>query len=211
MPSSGWITLAVAAVAAAAAPLVMAAANATSSTKLPVGRARGSAAVAVALAATAALLTSQRGPSLAATYAPLLLIGAAAAVVDARELRLPDPLTALLLCLALLGVGVHSVVHGDGPAATRAVAGMLIALGALAIGKLLRPAAIGWGDIKLAPSLGAYLGWSSWQALYVGMLLWWLLILLVAVARAARSRTGDDPIPYGPAMIFGTVLGIALT
>jgi len=211
MPSSGWITLAVAAAAVSAAPLVMAAANVTSSSVPPARRARGPAAVALVLAATAALLTSQRGPSLAAACAPLLLIGTAAAVVDARELRLPDPLTALLLCLALLGVGVHSVMHGDDRAAARAVAGLLIALGALAIGKLLRPAAIGWGDIKLAPSLGAYLGWSSWQALYVGMLLWWLLILLVAVARAMSNRRRDDPVPYGPAMILGTVLGIALT
>lgn len=211
MPEGGWIIPGAAVVAAAMTPLVIAAAGATSTQASAVRRNSRPVVIAAALAAMAALLTSQRGAAFTAMCAPLLFIGAAAALVDAREQRLPDCLTALLLSSALLGIGIHSVARGDDPAALRAVAGLTITFASLGIGKILRPDAIGWGDIKLAPSLGAYLGLVSWQALYAGMLFWWLLILLTAVTRAADRRKRADPIPYGPAMILGTVLGLALT
>lgn len=210
MPLDGWIILAAVAAAVTATPLVIAAADATSTQASAAQRSSGPLVVCLGLAGMTTLLIWQRGPALTAMCAPLLLIGAAAAVVDAREHRLPDLLTALLLSSTLLGIGLHSVLGGDGPAAVRAVGGLTIALGSLGFGKILRPDAMGWGDLKLAPSLGAYLGWISWQALYAGMLYWWLLILLTAATRAADRRRRGDPIPYGPAMILGTVLGLAL-
>ena len=67
------------------------------------------------------------------------------------------------------------------------------------------------GDVKLAAVLGLYLGWLGWGVLAVGAFAAFLLggifaIALLLIGRA-RRRTA---IPFGPWMIAGTWLGIAL-
>ena len=93
-------------------------------------------------------------PALAAAL-PALVPAAAAAAVDAHERRLPDPLTAALaLVVAVQVAGLFVLGGGSGSCGAWV---FVAAATACVLAKALLPEAIGWGDVKLAPSLAALL------------------------------------------------------
>jgi leader peptidase (prepilin peptidase)/N-methyltransferase len=114
---------------------------------------------------------------------PLLLglgwLAVAAGTVDVLHGRLPDALTlpalpaALLLAVPLGGAAVLKAVLGAG----------VLAGGYLAV-RVLAPAALGAGDVKLAAGLGAALGALSLSAVLLGALLASLLTVGVALGWA---------------------------
>jgi leader peptidase (prepilin peptidase)/N-methyltransferase len=67
---------------------------------------------------------------------------------------------------------------------------------------LLRRAALGLGDVKLAAPLGAVLGTASWSALAIAAVLAAVITGLVALLRLCLSR-GPPPavVPHGPSML----------
>ena len=82
----------------------------------------------------------------------------------------------------------------------------------LLAGKLGSSAAVGWGDVKFAPALGAHLGWAGWPVFFSGLLAWWVLVLVTvgaAVAvRAVDPRRAQEVVPFGPAMLLGTLFAL---
>ncbi len=136
---------------------------------------------------------------------PVLVLGLAAAVVDVRERRLPDVLTGPLAAATAVaavaqGALVPAVIAGG---TTAAVATGL---------KLLAPEALGWGDVKLLPSLAATLAAAGPGVVYRGVAFWLLLVLLTAAGCwAAAGRGGrEDVVPFGPALVAAT-LGALVT
>jgi len=153
-------------------------------------------------AATAALGGISATPLLdghvAATALPLIALGPAAAVVDIHEGRLPDVLTGPMIVatvsLATLSgpVGWHSIV-----VATIATLGLLVV-------KAIAPDVIGWGDLKLAPTIVIVLGQHA--ATLPGVV---CIIGLIALTAAAMAvRTGASSVPYGPALLLGTLVTV---
>jgi leader peptidase (prepilin peptidase)/N-methyltransferase len=76
---------------------------------------------------------------------------------------------------------------------------------------VIRPGGIGLGDAKLAASVGAALGWISWQALFTGTFAAFALAAvyggtLLALHRATRT----SHLPLGPFILIGTLAAIAL-
>ncbi|MFC4945816.1 prepilin peptidase [Pseudonocardia sp. GCM10023141] len=145
---------------------------------------------------------------------PLVLIGGAATVVDVHERRLPDALTIPLVWLTAVVVTVAAILGHDGAAALRS---LLTAAGITSVAlvvKLVQTAAVGWGDIKLLPTVGAVLGW--WDATALGVILWALLIGAAALLRNRRpadgynGSAGGPVVPYGPALLAGTLVAVAL-
>ncbi|TXS20830.1 prepilin peptidase [Streptomyces sp. ms191] len=70
---------------------------------------------------------------------------------------------------------------------------------------------MGFGDVKLALSLGAVLGWYGWGVLFAGTFAGFLSgavygLWLVVVRRGSRQSA----IPFGPFMIGGALLGLLL-
>lgn len=109
-----------------------------------------------------------------------------------------------LLALASFGMGNWGTLVG-------AVAGGAALFLFYFFVTLISPRGMGMGDVKLAAVLGLYLGWLGWGVLAVGAFAAFLLggifaIALLLIGRA-RRRTA---IPFGPWMIAGTWLGIAL-
>ena len=106
-------------------------------------------------------------------------------------------------------LGLASLLEHDLPSMLRAVLGGL-ALWAFYFGlAVLKPGAMGMGDVKLAGVLGGYLAWLSWGALVVGGFAGFLIggisgLVLIAAGRAGRKST----IPYGPYMLAGTLVGV---
>jgi len=117
---------------------------------------------------------------LGAAWLPLLLglgwLAVAAGAVDVLHRRLPDALTLPALPAALL-----LAVPLGGAAVPRAALGAAVLAGGYLAVRLVAPAALGAGDVKLAAPLGAALGAVSWPALLVGA----LLAAVLAVGLAA--------------------------
>jgi len=137
---------------------------------------------------------------------PLLVLGfalLAAAVVDLRIRRLPDPLT---LAVALAGAGL-AAGRGPGALAGGAVAATLAALVLLAIRALSARRSgepgLGLGDVKLIAALALWLGPATP-----------LMVVFAAglgLLAAGLDRGGEPRRPFGPALaLAGWGVGLAL-
>lgn len=135
------------------------------------------------------------GPRQVPVLLPLVLLGPAAAVVDANEGRLPDLLTGPLLGATLLTAAV------SGPDGVRGIVVAIIVTALAALATVVVTDALGWGDVKLIPTLAIVLGHQ--HALLTGLV---AVVLLVGVTAAVLSlRNRRAVVPYGPALVFGTI------
>ncbi|TQM09815.1 prepilin peptidase [Pseudonocardia kunmingensis] len=150
------------------------------------------AAVTTAIGVLAALVLHESPPLV---LLPLLVLGPSAAVVDAYEGRLPDHLTGPLLGATALAAAA------SGGIGMRAIAIAVIAAGLAAAVIVVAGNALGWGDIKLIPTLTIVLGHQG--ALLGGLSQVVLLIGVTAVIVGTGTR--GAVVPYGPALVFGTV------
>ncbi len=64
---------------------------------------------------------------------------------------------------------------------------------------------MGWGDIKLAAMIGAFLGW---RLTAVGLFLAFLIGALVGVFTIMAGRNKRKPIPFGPFMAAGAIISL---
>jgi leader peptidase (prepilin peptidase)/N-methyltransferase len=146
-------------------------------------------------------------------YGYLALGGAALAVIDARERRLPDRLTLPSYPVALALLGLAALLQPDGVRHfLGALAGLGIALALFTVQAALYPAGLGWGDVKLAGILGLYLGWLGLAAVAAGLFLGYLLaavagLVLIAAGRASRKTQ----LPFGPFLLAGTLATVMLS
>lgn len=144
---------------------------------------------------------------------PLVPVLLMLAYVDARVRLLPR-----LPILAATGTGV--VLLAGEWAATRDTAVLVRGLVGLALATALfwllwrlRRSAMGFGDVRLAALVGLVLGRLGWSHWLVGLYAGLVLFALWAVARALlrRSRAAmREPLPYGPFMILGLLVGVLL-
>ena len=134
-----------------------------------------------------------------------LVLAAVLTVIDAREHRLPRawvlpayPVLGILLGAAFaLGEGPGSLLGG-----LLGAAGTGIFYGAV---RLASPAAMGLGDVRLAPLLGWSLGLVSVPHALVGLLLSFLLAGLWAAGLILLRRAdADSHVAFGPWMLLGT-------
>lgn len=146
-----------------------------------------------------------------ALVAYLWLAGAsvALAAIDLDVHRLPNVI--VLPTLGVIGVllGAASLLSGDWDAILRALIGAL-AVGAIYfILAIAIPGGMGFGDVKLAPSLGLALAWLGWPHLVVGVIAGFLVGGFVGVGLiiARRAKRGSR-IAFGPWMIVGAWIGI---
>lgn len=167
-------------------------------------RAAATAACVPGLIAAAAL---NHGGTDGIILIPLTLLGGAAALVDVHERRLPDALTGALIVLTAALVAAVGIAEQAGANVLRSIltAGALTA-GAMVL-KVVRTDAIGWGDVKLMPTLGAVLGW--WDSVVLGVFLWAMFIAATALC-SARQPSAGPVIPYGPALLAGTLGAVVL-
>jgi leader peptidase (prepilin peptidase) / N-methyltransferase len=147
--------------------------------------------------------------AVAGEWLPLLLglgwLTVAAGAVDIAHRRLPDALT-----LPAFPAAVLLAMPLGGAAVGRAVLGALTLAGTYLAVRLVAPAALGAGDVKLAGALGAVLTAVSWSALVVGAALASVLTAAVAVVAGTMRRGGSGGgVPHGPAMLAAGWLVLA--
>lgn len=154
------------------------------------------------------LLTGAAFAALAATGATgwigaaqywLLACGAALALIDLAVHRLPNVLTLPASAGTILLI-TGAALAGESGSLWRALAG------AAAVTTVYLFTRAGGGDIKLAPAVGALLGWSSWTAVLWGTLAGFLLgatsgLALMLLGKATRKTE----LAFGPYMILGAL------
>jgi leader peptidase (prepilin peptidase)/N-methyltransferase len=112
----------------------------------------------------------------------------------------------VLLVSAVIGVAIAAVGDpGSLPerAAAAAAAGGLFFLAALAY-----PRGMGLGDVKLAATMGLFLGRDVAPAILVALLAGSVVGLAMMVRQGASAR--KQAIPFGPFLAFGGVVGLLL-
>jgi leader peptidase (prepilin peptidase)/N-methyltransferase len=144
-----------------------------------------------------------------------VVVGVRLTVVDLREHRLPNALTIPMLVVVPFGLGVADLL-GDAPARggwIGAGLGAAIWFGVLGLLWLVtRGKGMGLGDVKLAPSLGATLGWlgvgTAFAGLIVAFVLGVVVSLLLLVTKRVQRRTA---IPFGPFLLLGSAVTMGLS
>ena len=146
---------------------------------------------------------------------PALLYLAAISIVltmiDVELKRLPNaivlpsyPVAAVLLAVASIGEGAPHRLLGA------AVWGLGLYAFFLVL-RLVYPAGMGFGDVKLAGVLGLYLGWFDWRHAVVGTFAAFLIGGLAGLALMLIGRAGrKSQLPFGPYMIVGAWLAFAV-
>jgi leader peptidase (prepilin peptidase) / N-methyltransferase len=146
-----------------------------------------------------------------AALAWLALIAVPLAFTDLAVHRLPDPLTAAAFTgtLALLTAAALAG-HQPGHLARAAIGAAVLSCFYLVL-CLIRPGEMGLGDAKLAASIGAVLGWISWQAILTGTFTAFILAAAYGgVLLATHRATHTSHLPLGPFIVLGAIVTIAL-
>jgi leader peptidase (prepilin peptidase) / N-methyltransferase len=131
--------------------------------------------------------------------------------VDLLSHRLPDRVTYPAYAVCAAALLVDAAVLGTWGAFVR---GLLAAAASFAVGVVaaaLSPDGFGFGDVKLLGLLGLVLGWFGWGVLLTGVFLGLLTGALVSALLLATRRAGwRTAIPFGPPLLTGAVLVLAL-
>lgn len=177
---------------------------------LPPPADRRSLPVIIATGAVFALIAGRLGWSAELpAYLYLGAVGVALAAIDLIHHRLPNALTLPSYVISAILLAVAALVRAAPGPLLRALAGLAVLYAFYYLLMLIYPAGMGFGDVKLAGILGLYLGWLGWTEVVVGGFLGFVIgafagLGLMAVCRANRKTT----LPFGPAMLLGTLVAI---
>ncbi len=114
---------------------------------------------------------------------------------DWKDRRIPN---FCFVVIMLLSVG--KVLLGT-CSITFLVVGMLVPGGGFAVLYLLRPKALGWGDVKLTAALGAYLGY---QMMFFSIGIGVFLAVCYCLVCVCRDKTVHFLVPLGSFLCLGT-------
>lgn len=145
-------------------------------------------------------------------YLAFLVLTTALLVTDFAAFRIVDRLNlpgSLVVASLLI---VTAIADGAASGLIRSLLGAAAYFGgAFLLWLIVRGRGFGAGDVKLAPQLGLFTSQLSWGTLGWAVFLTAMLGGLFAVAMVAVGRAGmKTELPYGPPMIIGAWLAIAL-
>lgn len=147
----------------------------------------------------------------APAYLYLAAIGVALTMIDLDVHRLPDRIVLPSYPVLVVLLAVASWSEADFGALLRAAIGGAALFAFYFVVMVVYPAGMGFGDAKLAGLLGLALGWIGWGALVVGAFAAFLVGGLLSIALLVTHRaTRKSGIPFGPFMVLGAAIGIAV-
>jgi leader peptidase (prepilin peptidase)/N-methyltransferase len=128
-------------------------------------------------------------------------------LIDLEVHRLPNSLTLSTYGVVLVGFTLTAAVEDAWPSLLRAVLGGLALALVYALLAGFFPRGMGWGDAKLALSLGSAMAWVGWGALVVGGFGAFVLGAVWGMAAIVAGKAGrKSALPFGPFMIVAALL-----
>jgi leader peptidase (prepilin peptidase) / N-methyltransferase len=146
---------------------------------------------------------------------PLLLVlgsaGVALAFIDLEHHRLPDAIVLPLYPVTVLGLVLAGLVSGEWPLASAGI-GVAVWLGVIGgLWLLSGGRGMGFGDVKLAPVLGATLGWTGVGAAVVALFAAFALGAVVGIVLLLARKAGRrSALPFGPFLLVGALIGLVI-
>jgi leader peptidase (prepilin peptidase)/N-methyltransferase len=142
-------------------------------------------------------------------YLYLVAVGTALAFIDIEWRRLPNAIVLPSYPVVAILLTVSAAWQHDWWALSRAAIGALALFAAFLAVALAYPAAMGFGDVKLAGVLGGLLAYLSWPTLVLGAFAGFLLGSLYGIA-LVLGRRGDrkTAVAFGPFMVAGALLAL---
>jgi leader peptidase (prepilin peptidase)/N-methyltransferase len=132
------------------------------------------------------------------------------ALVDLAEHRLPRRFTYPSAAGALLLLAAAWFAGDRTGSALHALYGALALWAVFWLMAFILP--FGRGDATLGLTVGAVLGWYGFRTLFEGVFLAFLLAGLYGAGKLAARRAGRrDELPFGPFLLLGAVLAVALS
>ncbi len=157
---------------------------------------------------SARIVALDLGSSLPA-YLWFAAAGVALAGIDLDTKRLPDVLVYPSYGVVALALTVSAAIEGSWWPLARAGLGAAALFGCFLALALIRPDAMGFGDVKLSGLVGGVLGYLSWAAVAVGGLAAFVLGAAVGIALLVGRRADrKTALPFGPFLIAGAILAI---
>ncbi|WP_113718282.1 prepilin peptidase [Arthrobacter dokdonensis] len=139
--------------------------------------------------------------------------GTALAAIDLRHRLLPNNIVLPGLAItAILLTGAAAAGTTPGTSLLRAVLGAALLFTLYLVLALISPRGLGMGDVKLAAMVGLVLAFQSWQALFTGTFLGFLIGAAVSLVILTIRRGGlKSHIPFGPAILAGAMTALLLS
>ena len=140
--------------------------------------------------------------------------GGAAVVLGSVDLlahRLPDRVTCPAYAVCALALVVDAAVLDAWGPLVRALLAAAAAFAVAAAAAAVSPEGLGFGDVKLLGLLGLLLGWAGWGVLLAGVFLGLLTGAVLSLVLLATRRAGwRTAVPFGPPLLAGAVLALAM-
>ena len=125
----------------------------------------------------------------------------AIAIIDFRDMIIPDSLVLSILCLSITHKVINYYVHNISMNIKESILGLLIAGGVFLLIVLISKGGMGGGDVTLIGALGFVLGI---RLILLNILLSFVLGATISILLlASKLKTRKDPIPFGPFTILG--------
>jgi leader peptidase (prepilin peptidase)/N-methyltransferase len=164
---------------------------------------------AVVFAVVAARLVALGLGSAVPAYLYFAGAGIALALIDVDVHRLPNVIVLPSYPIVAVLLTASAWWQHDWWSLGRAAIGAGALLAFYTVLALIRPDAMGLGDVKLSGIIGAMLAYLSWSALIIGAFLGFLIGAVIGVALIAAGRSGrKTAVPFGPFMIGGALLAV---
>ena len=144
---------------------------------------------------------------------PLVPVAVALGVVDWHTRLLPRLVVLPATGVAVVLGSVLALVTGSYQDLLRAGVGLVATRSLFWVLWRVHSAGMGFGDVRLAALLGFVLGHLGWAQLVVGVYAGFLVFGLPALARVLLRRDRrllKAALPFGPAMLAGALVGVAL-
>ena len=144
---------------------------------------------------------------------PLVPVGAALGLIDARTHLLPTRLIWPSLGVTAALAGAVAIGSGEGAAYLRALLAAAVVLAVCHALWWLQPEGLGYGDVRLATLLAFPLGYLGWGSVLLGVYGAFVVFAVVGLGRAlARRDRGAlrEPLPFGPFLLVGAVVAVAV-
>jgi leader peptidase (prepilin peptidase) / N-methyltransferase len=145
-------------------------------------------------------------------YLYLVTVGLALTMMDFDLRRLPASIILPSYVMTVMLLMPAGAVSANWYAGVRSLSGMAALLALYFALALAYPNGLGFGDVKLAGLVGLYLGWLSWNALFLTAI-GSLLIACVggAAVQVTRQATSAVAVRITPCLVSAAVLALFVT